>query len=200
MDKKNIIIIVIALVILVVGSFIIFYYIADYPFEDERIKISVPAQTSFNITATTGGGWTIIRYNSSDENNIIIDLMKPGKLDASVLGVELDLYGITKNVMVNDLTENKGYKIETVRENYTVYFNLEKNNFIALLFDDEKEVIVMISCDDSHELISKLAGSFVLKSFTTEGLKIENVQYTESNTATNNTTTVQIENNSSSIT
>lgn len=182
--RKSILLVIIAIIIaVVVASVIYLTYIADYTYKDERISVTVPAQTKFNITANNNEAWTFVRYNSSDENNITIDLMKLKQSDVTIFGINLDLFETSKNVITKDLTQNKSYKVVTVTENYTIYYNKEKNRYAALLFDKDKRIITMICCDSSSELMNKLANSFELKSFTTEGLDIVNI---DNNTDTNN--------------
>jgi len=184
MEQKNLIIIIIALVIvLAVTTFVYLAYIADYTFEDERIRVTVPAQTQFNINASKNDYWTFIRYNSSDNNNITIDLIKPQSNTVSFFGIELDVYETSKKILIKEFSINQNFTIVGVTDNYTIYYNKEKNRYAALIFDDTHKVIIMISCDNSKELIEKLAKSFVFISFDTTGLDIAKID--ENNTSSN---------------
>lgn len=187
MNKKQIILIGIIAVIIIASAIVYLTYIADSNYEDDRISVLVPAQTKFNINATHADYWTGVNYNSNDKNNISISILKlDNSENISLFGVPLDLFGMTKSATIKELTENQSYKEVNITENYTVYYNSEKNNYIVLLFDANKETITMISCDNSSELINKLASSFVLKSFNTNGLEIINI---DNNITYKNTTT-----------
>lgn len=187
MNKK---IIGISTIIIIIGIIAIgaYYltYISDYTYEDERISISVPAQTKFNIAAEKNNAVTSIHYNSSDKNNITIDIMKIDDSNSSLFGLKIDLFGTAKDLIVKDLTENKSYEVVSVTENYTIYYNKEKNRYATLIFDEERKTINLICCDNSSELINNLAESYILKSFNTNGLKLINID--NNNTSTNTTT------------
>ncbi|WP_297898430.1 hypothetical protein [Methanobrevibacter sp.] len=194
MDKKRVIIIgIIIAIIAIVGSIAYLTYVADYTYEDDRISISVPAQTKFTINATHDDYWTFVNYESNDKNNISIKICKlDSNQNISFLGIPLDVFGMTKSATILELTENQSYKAVNITENYTVYYNSEKNKYIALIFDANKQTIVIISCDNSSELINKLASSFILKTFTTTGLKIvtidNNFTSADTNTSTSDNT------------
>jgi len=182
MNQKNLLLIIIGLVVVLAAtSFVFLTYIADYTFEDERISVSVPAQTTFKVTASKGTGGTSIKYNSNDK--IIIDLIKVDDT-GTIFGA--DAYDIVKNVLQKDLADNKNYTVVSVTDNYTIYYNKEKNQYSVLIFDDNKKVVVQIACD-SKELIEKLANSFVLKAFTTSGLEISKTNDNNTGNNTSNT-------------
>ena len=151
-----------------VGTFVYLTYIADQTYDDDRISVTVPAQTNFNISASKDDKWTFVRYNSSDDNNITIDLMKPSDN-------ELNLYDASKKVLRKSLTEGSNYTELIVSDNYTIYYDKEKKRYATFIFDDHKKVVVLICCDNSRELIEILAKSFVLKEFNTIGLNVVDV-------------------------
>ncbi|MDR0911433.1 MAG: hypothetical protein LBM96_02390 [Methanobrevibacter sp.] len=72
-----------------------------------------------------------------------------------------------------NITESNRYEFVEVTDNYAIYRNKANNRSVALIFDENKNAITKISCD--NELINLLANSFILKSFNTKGLKIENI-------------------------
>ncbi|MGL6298631.1 MAG: hypothetical protein ACRC1M_05620 [Methanobacteriaceae archaeon] len=178
MDKKQISIILIAAIAIlaVAGSIVYFTYVADYTYQDDRISVTVPTQTKFSVNAYHNDYWTGINYSSNDKNNISIKLLKLDNTgNISLFGVPIDVFGMMKSATIKELTTNKSYKEVNMTENYTVYYNKEKDNYIALFFDMDKKIVIMISCDGSSELINKLASSFMFKAFNTNGLVIEKI-------------------------
>jgi hypothetical protein len=184
-----IILIGIIAIIIIASSIFYLIYIVDYTYEDDRISINVPAQTKFSINASHTDYWTGVNHVSNDKNNISIKILRlNSNKNISLFCVSLDLFGITKAATMKELTENQSYNEAIITENYTVYYNEEKDNYLVLLFDADKEIITIISCDNSSELISTLAISFVLKSFNTNGLKIINIDTNNTSTNTVHTT------------
>jgi len=185
MRLRNKILIIIALIIvLAVSAFIYLSYIADYTFEDDRISLTVPAQTSFSVSAGNNEYFTIIKYYSNDENNITIDLIKPQNDSMTIYGVKLDVYKIAKKIFSKDLMDNNSYEVVKDTENLTIYHNKEKNRYTAFVYDEDKKVIAMVCCDNSQELVEKLAKSLVIKSFTTSGLNVANLDNNSAQTDT----------------
>lgn len=187
MNKKIVLPIIAIIAVIAATSLIYVFYIADYTYEDDNIQITVPTQTKFVKNATTSGAWTLIEYNSSDKNDIYIRLMKlDNNQNMSLFGIQLNLFGIAKNVAQQSLLNASFEKLE-VNSNYTIYYNKEKNRYATLFFNENLEVITIIYCNDL-ELIKKLAGSFELKGFSTEGLTVVNKNETPVTPNTTNTT------------
>ena len=176
MDKRKIIILIIIFIIIAsLSSFIYLNYITDYTYEDNKISITIPAQTKFNILGSENDYWTFVKYNSTDENNITVNLMKLKNPDIDDPTIQSDLFKTYKSEIIKDLTINKKYEVVSVAENYTIYHNKENNTYTSLIFFDNMCVVVMITCNNSIELIDTISDSFVLKAFNTLGLTLKKV-------------------------
>lgn len=198
--NKILIIILIIAIIIVTSAFVYLTYIADHTYEDERISITVPAQTTFNINATYTDYWTGVEYNSNDTNNISIRILRFNTQNMSFLGVPIDFFSIAKTSIQGDLTKNQNYTEVSITENYTVYYNKEKDKYVALFFDENKKTITLISVDGDSDLINMLASSFILKSFNTNGLELIKVNDTNSsNVSTDNISNSNVVKNNSEI-
>ena len=185
MNKKIILIILIIAIAIISVGFYYFTYIADHTYSDERMSITVPPGTTFNITAKdTGGDFSSITYNDSSKKNIVVKMMKVP--ESSFFGVSMKDYTI--QLQENILT-NKSYISVKVTDNYTIYYNNQTGRYNALIRNPGFNGYVGIGCNGNLDDIEQLAKSFKFKSYTTEGLTIEHVNTSnnETNTISNNT-------------
>jgi hypothetical protein len=189
MDKKKVVGLITGIIIVIAAISLIYVsYFADYTYTDSNIKITVPAQTHFTKNASANSVVTMVDYNSTDKNNINIRLLKINNQNITLFGTTINLFAILKNTEEESLT-NASYEKQTVTNNYTIYYNKQKNLYAAIFFNDNMGVMSIIYCNDS-KLIAKLAKSFELIGFTTEGLTVVNQNNTNSSTSnTTNTTT-----------
>jgi len=187
MDKDKIIIIaIIVLVIISIACFVYDIYIKDYTYEDDLISMIVPAQTEFEVyTTDSNNSWASIDYSSNDKNNITVDIKKLESSTTPISESELDIFNSEKTSLLDDLTGNKNYEFVEDTDYYTLYQNKEINRYVALIFAEEEGIIITIACDDSSELINKIADSFVLISFDTTGLPLKNDNISTNTTAEN---------------
>lgn len=184
MDKK-IMGIIVGVIIIIAASLFYVFYIADYTYSDERMSITVPAGTNFNITAKDAGGdFSSVIYNDSSKKNIVIKMIKVP--ETSLFGVTMKDY--TLRLQETSL-KNDSYTSVQVTDNYTIYYNNKTGRYNALIKNPGFNGYVLIGCNGNLEDIIKLAESFKFKSFTTQGLTIEHVNST-SNTTTNSNTTL----------
>ena len=195
MDNKKVVGLIAGIIIVIAAiSFIYVFYVADYTYSDSNMNITVPAQTHFTKNASSNSALTIVEYNSTDRNNIDIKLVKLNNQNMTVLSVTINLFTILKNTEEQSL-KNASYVKQTVTNNYTIYYNKQKNQYVAIFFNEDLGVISIISCNDP-KLILKLADSFKLIGFTTEGLTVVNQNDTNSSTSnTTNTTKTHLKNN-----
>lgn len=178
--NKKIIIAIIAFIAIAALSLFYTYYIADYTYEDERISITVPAGTAFNIKAEDAGGdLSKITYNDTSDKNIVIKIISLP--DMNLLGVSM------KNIALKaqeDSLKNESYTPIQITENYTIYQNNETGRYNALIKNPGFNGYVLIGCNGELEDIVKLAKSFKFKSYTTEGLTVEHIDNNTTNTTT----------------
>ncbi len=185
MNKKKILIIVGILAIIIIASSLIYItFIADQTYEDDRLSISVPAGTEFNIKAVdAGNGLSKIIYNDTSDKNIVIVMTYIP--NSTVFGVSMGDLGIG---LQEETLKNQSYNSVRITENYTIYKNEKTGRYNALIRNPGYTGYVLIGCNGEIEDIVKLADSFKFKSYTKEGLQIEKVNNT-SNITDNSTNT-----------
>jgi hypothetical protein len=196
MDNKKVVGLIAGIIIVIAAiSLIYVFYVADYTYTDSNIKLIVPTQTHFTKNASTNSEFTTVEYNSTDKNNITIKLLKVNNnQNITLFGTTINIYQIVKNGMDQAMT-NASFEKTQINSNYTIYYNKQKNQYAAIFYNDNMGVITVIYCNDP-KLMGKLANSFELIGFTTEGLTVVNQNNTNSSTSnTTNNTKTSLKNN-----
>jgi|GEM_PF-3578557 len=186
MNKKTILIILIIAIAVIAVGVIYFTYIADHTYQDERMSITVPQGTQFNITATDAGGdFSSVIYRDSSKKNITIKMIKVP--ETSLFGVSMKDYVLK---LENNDIKNQSYVSVKVTDNYTIYYSNKTGRYGAIIRNPGFNGYVTIGCNGNLDDITNLVESFKFKSYTTEGLTIQQVNNTDTTNNTSNTTIV----------
>ncbi len=185
MDKKIISGIIVIIAAVAVISLFHVFYVADFTYTDERISVTVPAGTSFDVKAEdSGSGYSKIVYNDTSDKDIVIKLMAIP--DTNILGVSVKDMALK---LQEDALKNESYVSVKITENYTIYKNNGTGRYNALIKNPGFNGFVLIGCNGDLDDITKLAESFRFKSYTTEGLTVEKTNTSSNNATVNNTST-----------